>query len=96
MVADARTVAVLEGVNGRENLGLIFRNAVVLGSDCAYPLCQCAVQVSMEHALPVPYARATDWPADLVVLRERGFHLLVMAPNHDMCVLLGGNDDGVR
>lgn len=87
-VADgARTVAVLEGVNDHENLGSIFRNAaglgvdaVVFGSGCADPLYRRAVRVSMGHALLVPYARATEWPADLVRLRESGFRLLAMTP----------------
>jgi tRNA G18 (ribose-2'-O)-methylase SpoU len=85
---DARTVAVLEGVNDHENLGSIFRNAaglgvdaVVFGSGCADPLYRRAVRVSMGHALLVPYARARGWPADLVMLKERGFRLLAMTPD---------------
>ena len=66
---DARTVAMLEGVNDHENLGSIFRNAaglgvdaVVFGTGCADPLYRRAVRVSMGHALLVPYAWATAWP----------------------------------
>jgi len=88
VVDGARTVAVLEGVNDHETLGSIFRNAaglgvdaVVFGSGCADPLYRRAVRVSMGHALLVPYARATDWPADLVTLKERGFRLLAMTPH---------------
>ena len=84
----ARTVAVLEGVNDHENLGSIFRNAaglgvdaVVFGSGCADLLYRRAVRVSMGHALLVPYARAADWPVDLVKLKERGFRLLAMTPH---------------
>ncbi|MCV7074934.1 TrmH family RNA methyltransferase [Mycobacterium szulgai] len=87
VVEGARTVAVLEGVNDHENLGSIFRNAaglgvdaVVFGSGCADPLYRRAVRVSMGHALLVPYARATDWPADLVKLKQSGFRLLAMSP----------------
>lgn len=90
VVDGARTVAVLEGVNDHENLGSIFRNAaglgvdaVVFGSGCADPLYRRAVRVSMGHALLVPYARATEWPADLVRLRESGFRLLAMTPQGD-------------
>ena len=90
VVDGARTVAVLEGVNDHENLGSIFRNAaglgvdaVVFGSGCADPLYRRAVRVSMGHALLVPYARATDWPADLVTLKERGFRLLAMTPHRE-------------
>ncbi|AKN16200.1 rRNA methyltransferase [Mycobacterium haemophilum DSM 44634] len=94
LVADARTVAVLEGVNDHENLGSIFRNAaglgvdaVVFGSGCADPLYRRAVRVSMGHALLVPYARVTDWPADLVALKERGFRLLALTPHREACAL---------
>jgi tRNA G18 (ribose-2'-O)-methylase SpoU len=94
VVDGARTVAVLEGVNDHENLGSIFRNAaglgvdaVVFGSGCADPLYRRAVRVSMGHALLVPYARATDWPADVVMLKERGFRLLAMTPHGEACAL---------
>lgn len=88
VVADARTIAVLEGVNDHENLGSIFRNgaglgvdAVVFGSGCADPLYRRAVRVSMGHALLVPFARSADWPTDLAMLRDRGFRLLAMTPD---------------
>lgn len=88
VIHGARTVVVLEGVNDHENLGSIFRNAaglrvdaVVFGSGCADPLYRRAVRVSMGHALLVPYARATGWPAELNTLRESGFRLLAMTPD---------------
>jgi tRNA G18 (ribose-2'-O)-methylase SpoU len=94
VVDGARTVAVLEGVNDHENLGSIFRNAaglgvdaVVFGSGCADPLYRRAVRVSMGHALLVPYARATNWPADLMTLKEHGFRLLAMTPHSQACAL---------
>jgi tRNA G18 (ribose-2'-O)-methylase SpoU len=84
----ARTVAVLEGVNDHENLGSIFRNAaglgvdaVIFGAGCADPLYRRAVRVSMGHALLVPYARASAWPGDLILLRGNGFRLLAMTPD---------------
>jgi tRNA G18 (ribose-2'-O)-methylase SpoU len=90
VVGSARTVVVLEGVNDHENLGAIFRNAaglavdaVVFGSGCADPLYRRAVRVSMGHALLVPYARATNWPDDLKMLRQMGFRLLAMTPSPD-------------
>lgn len=90
VVAGARTVAVLEGVNDHENLGSIFRNAaglgvdaVVFGTGCADPLYRRAVRVSMGHALLVPYARAATWPGDLVMLKDGGFRLLAMTPQGD-------------
>jgi tRNA G18 (ribose-2'-O)-methylase SpoU len=88
LIEGARTIAVLEGVNDHENLGSIFRNAaglgvdaVVFGSGCADPLYRRAVRVSMGHALLVLYARSTNWPADLVTLKETGFRLLAMTPD---------------
>ncbi|WP_230981489.1 TrmH family RNA methyltransferase [Mycobacterium malmoense] len=94
VVDGARTVAVLEGVNDHENLGSIFRNAaglgvdaVVFGGGCADPLYRRAVRVSMGHALLVPYARATDWPSDLALLKGSGFRLLAMTPNSEACPL---------
>lgn len=88
LVAGSRTIAVLEGVNDHENLGSIFRNgaglgvdAVVFGSGCADPLYRRSVRVSMGHALLVPFARSTDWPGDLTLLREQGFRLLAMTPD---------------
>ncbi|OHV02045.1 rRNA methyltransferase [Mycobacterium talmoniae] len=94
VVDGARTIAVLEGVNDHENLGSIFRNAaglgvdaVVFGSGCADPLYRRAVRVSMGHALLVPYARAEQWPGDLVLLRELGFRLVAMTPDPVACSL---------
>ncbi|MBS9532326.1 RNA methyltransferase [Mycobacterium sp. M1] len=88
LVDGARTIAVLEGVNDHENLGSIFRNAaglgvdaVVFGTGCADPLYRRAVRVSMGHALLVPYARSTQWPGDLTMLRDNGFRLLAMTPD---------------
>jgi tRNA G18 (ribose-2'-O)-methylase SpoU len=88
VVDDARTVAVLEGVNDHENLGSIFRNAaglrvdgVVFGTGCADPLYRRAVRVSMGHALLVPYAWAHEWPAGLIALRDKGFHVMAMTPD---------------
>lgn len=88
VLAGARTVVVLEGVNDHENLGSVFRNAaglgvhaVVFGAGCADPLYRRAVRVSMGHALLVPFAKATNWPGDLEALRDKGFRLLAMTPD---------------
>lgn len=94
VVDGARTVAVLEGVNDHENLGSIFRNAaglgvdaVIFGGGCADPLYRRAVRVSMGHALLVPYARASNWPSDLFLLRESGFRLMAMTPQREASAL---------
>ncbi|MFN8088638.1 MAG: RNA methyltransferase [Mycobacterium sp.] len=88
VLAEAQTIAVLEGVNDHENLGSIFRNAaglgvdaVVFGSGCADPLYRRAVRVSMGHALLVPFARARRWPGTLEDVRRQGFRLLAMTPD---------------
>ncbi len=94
VVADARTVAVLEGVNDHENIGSIFRNAaglgvdaVVFGRGCADPLYRRAVRVSMGHALLVPFAMAEDWPGDLHALRDTGFTVVSLTPDPDAVAL---------
>lgn len=94
VLARARTVAVLEGVNDHENLGAIFRNAaglgvdaVIFGTGCADPLYRRSVRVSMGHALLVPTARAKNWPADLELLRHSGFQLIAMTPNPQAATL---------
>ena len=99
----ARTVAVLEGVNDHENLGSIFRNAaglgvdaVVFGTGCADPLYRRAVRVSMGHVLLVPYAWAAAWPADLKVLRDRGFRVLAMTPDPACAHAVRGDGVGRR
>ena len=98
VLAGARTVAVLEGVNDHENLGSIFRNAagldvdsVVFGTGCADPLYRRAVRVSMGHALLVPYARAPHWPRDLECAGQ-GFRLLAMTPDPAARLARRGDD----
>ncbi|GAC68301.1 TrmH family RNA methyltransferase [Gordonia soli] len=88
VIEDARTVAVLEGVNDHENIGSIFRNAaglgvdaVVFGAGCADPLYRRCVRVSMGHALLVPFASAEAWPADLETLRSNGFRIVSLTPD---------------
>lgn len=88
VLAGARTVAVLEGVNDHENLGAMFRNAAGLGVDavlfgdrCADPLYRRAVRVSMGHILRVPFARVPDWPRGLDALRQQGFQLVSLTPD---------------
>ncbi|WP_137723410.1 TrmH family RNA methyltransferase [Prescottella subtropica] len=88
LLRDARTVAVLEGVNDHENIGSMFRNAAGLGVDailfggaCADPLYRRAVRVSMGHVLRVPFAQIPDWPRGLSILRDRGFQLISLTPN---------------
>ncbi|WP_460699343.1 TrmH family RNA methyltransferase [Nocardia thraciensis] len=87
-LADARTVAVLEGVNDHENIGSIFRNAaglgvgaVLFGDRCADPLYRRAVRVSMGHVLRVPFAHLPCWPEGLESLRAKGFQIIALTPD---------------
>ncbi|AEF39300.1 TrmH family RNA methyltransferase [Hoyosella subflava] len=87
LLAAARTIAVLEGVNDHENLGSIFRNAAALGVDavflsgrCADPLYRRSVRVSMGHVLRVPFAVAASWPDLLGELQRRGFSTVALTP----------------
>lgn len=87
LLAGARVVAVLEGVNDHENLGAIFRNAAALGVDavllgprCADPLYRRSVRVSMGHVLRVPFGPLPDWPAGLSLLRSQGFVVVALTP----------------
>ncbi|MQY24755.1 TrmH family RNA methyltransferase [Nocardia aurantia] len=88
LLATARTVAVLEGVNDHENIGSIFRNAAGLGADailfgdrCADPLYRRAVRVSMGHVLRVPFAQLPTWPDSLELLRDNGFRIIALTPD---------------
>lgn len=94
VIAHARTVAVLEGVNDHENLGSMFRNAAGLGAEailfgdrCADPLYRRAVRVSMGHVLRVPFAAVPDWPAGLDILRHKGFQIIALTPDANAMTL---------
>jgi len=90
LLAEARTVAVLEGLNDHENLGALFRNAAALGVDAvlldpttADPLYRRSVRVSAGHVLRVPWTRLPDWPAGLDLVRDRGFTIVALTPAAD-------------
>ncbi|GAB17716.1 putative RNA methyltransferase [Gordonia effusa NBRC 100432] len=87
IVAQARTIAVLEGVNDHENIGSIFRNgaglgvdAVLFGAGTADPLYRRSVRVSMGHVLLVPFAMLPAWPRELELLRDNGFRTVSLTP----------------
>ena len=88
LVAHARTVGVLEGVNDHENLGALFRNAAAFGVDAvlldpttADPLYRRSVRVSLGHVLRVPWARLDALPAGLDALRVQGFAIVALTPD---------------
>lgn len=103
--ADARCLAVLEGVGDHENLGAVFRNAaafgvdgVVLGPGCSDPLYRRAVRVSMGHVLRVPFTPVDDrdWESYLDSLRRRGFVLAALTPSGSAVPLRSVNPAGRR
>lgn len=92
ILANARTVVVLEGVGDHENIGSLFRNAAGMGADalffgngCADPLYRRVVRVSMGHVLRTPFAHFggtyTTWQRELAELREAGFRLVSLTPD---------------
>ena len=85
--ANASRIVALDGVSNPDNVGGIFRNAAAFGADGVLlgptsgdPLYRKAVRTSMGAALRVPFARAEDWPADLVRLRQHGFTIVALTP----------------
>jgi tRNA G18 (ribose-2'-O)-methylase SpoU len=90
LVAGARRLAVLEGLNDHENLGALFRNAAAFGVDAvladpttADPLYRRSVRVSLGHVLRVPWTRLADWPGGLGLLRSAGFLVVALTPSAD-------------
>lgn len=90
LLAGARLVAVVEGVNDHENLGSLFRNAAAFGVDAvlldpttADPLYRRAVRVSMGHVLAVPHARLPALPAGLELVAGAGLTTVALTPAGD-------------
>jgi tRNA G18 (ribose-2'-O)-methylase SpoU len=87
VLASARALAVLEGINDHENLGSIFRSAAALGVEgilldptCADPYYRRCVRVSMGAVLVIPFTRVAPWPGALAEVRAAGFSLLALTP----------------
>lgn len=95
LLANARRVAVLEGIVDHTNVGAIFRSAAALNIDavlvtptCCDPLYRRAVRVSMGTVFQVPWTRigntAADWPGTgLDLLHTLGFRTAAMALSDD-------------
>jgi tRNA G18 (ribose-2'-O)-methylase SpoU len=90
VLAGAEVVAVLEGVNDRENLGAVARSAVALGidalllaPDCADPLSRRSIRVSMGHVLTLPLAHLAPWPSALARLGADGWAVVALTPRVD-------------
>ena len=95
LLADAKTVAVLENIADSTNIGAIFRSAAALGvdavlvtPDCCDPLCRRAVRVSMGTIFRVPWGvigeSQADWRENGVkLLQSHGFKTAAMALNEN-------------
>lgn len=86
----SQRIAVLEGLNDPENLGLIARaarafgiEALVLDPTCIDPYYRRTVRVSMGEVLLLDVARCSDWPADLGLFHDAGFETWAMTPADD-------------
>ena len=89
--ANARRVAVLEGIVDSTNIGAIFRSAAALNMDavlvtptCGDPLYRRAVRVSMGTVFQIPWTRigsgVSEWPQrGIQRLRELGCKTAAMA-----------------
>lgn len=90
VLADARTVVVLEDIVDHTNVGAIFRSAAALDVDaillsprCADPLYRRAVKVAMGAVFTVPYARIEHWYDAVHALAEGGFTTIALTPADD-------------
>lgn len=93
VLAGARRIAVVEGLNDPENLGAIARSARALGIDtllldptCIDPYTRRTVRVSMGEILFLPLCRvgAAEWPeAAFDHLDRAGFQTWALTPSGD-------------
>lgn len=87
VLAGAKRILVLEGLNDHENLGALYRSArglgadaVLLGPGCADPLYRRSVRVSMGHVLHVPTARVVSLTAAFASLRAIDAVVVALTP----------------
>lgn len=80
VLADARSVLVLEDIVDHTNVGAIFRSGAALGFDavllaprCGDPLYRRSVKVGMGAVFTMPWTRLPDWYAALPALSSAGF-----------------------
>lgn len=91
LCANARRVAVLEGIVDTTNIGAIFRSAAALNVDavlvtptCCDPLNRRSIRVSMGTVFQIPWTRIGETPADwpekgVARLQTMGFKTAAMA-----------------
>jgi len=87
LASAATRLAVLEGLNDAENVGVIARAAralgvhgMVLDPTCTDPYARRTVRVSMGEVLHLPVARASEWPGTLDRLAQHGFEIWALTP----------------
>ena len=90
LLPEVRRIAVLEGLNDPENLGVIARSArafgieaLVLDPTCIDPYYRRTVRVSMGEVLFLPVARASNWRSALRTISEAGFDVWALTPRRD-------------
>lgn len=83
-------VAIFEDIVDHTNLGAAFRSAAALGVNAvlvtprsADPLYRRSIRVSMGTVFQVPWARLTDWPADLEWIRAQGWTTVALGLQDD-------------
>jgi len=86
LLANARSVVVLEDIVDHTNVGAIFRAVAGLGADavlvtprCADPLYRRSVRVSMGAVLQIPWTRLPEWPDAASQLHDAGFTIAALA-----------------
>ncbi len=90
VLAEARTVVVLEDVVDHTNVGAIFRSAAALDVDgillsprCADPLYRRSIKVAMGAVFTVPYARVDSWYDAVAALSGAGFTTVALTLGDD-------------
>jgi tRNA G18 (ribose-2'-O)-methylase SpoU len=90
VVADARSVLVLEDIVDHTNVGAIFRSGAALGFDavllaprCADPLYRRAIKVAMGAVFTLPWTRLPDWYDALPALSRAGFTTVALTLAED-------------
>ena len=90
VLADARSVLVLEDIVDHTNVGAIMRSGAALGFDavllaprCADPLYRRSIKVGMGAVFTMPWTRLPDWADALPSLSAAGFTTvaLTLAPD---------------
>jgi len=85
VLAEARSILVLEDIVDHTNVGAIFRSGAALGFDavllsprCADPLYRRSIKVGMGAVFTTPWTRLDDWHDALPSLSARGFTTIAL------------------